>query len=91
MMKKSLYCSLLLLEVFLISSPACAQSDKEIYEAYDSCQVDVQACQQAAEHGDAQAQYNLGKMYYTGEGLPRTFRRQRHYGKNRLKKVMLSL
>lgn len=74
-MKKSLYLSLIFLEGFLIGTPAYAQSEQERYEAYDRCQVDVQTCQKAAEHGDAQAQYNLGKMYYAGEGLPQNFQK----------------
>ncbi|WP_369463665.1 tetratricopeptide repeat protein [Citrobacter braakii] len=74
-MKQIFYLSLMFLEGFLIGNPAYAQSEQERYEAYDRCQVDVQACQQAAEHGDAEAQYNLGKMYYTGEGLPQNFQK----------------
>lgn len=70
MVKKSLYIGFVFLEGFLIGAPAYAQSMQERNEAYDRCQVDVLVCQQAAEHGDTQAQYNLGKMYYTGEGLP---------------------
>ena len=66
---------LIFLEGFLINAPAYAQGQQEIPEAYDRCQVDVQACQQAVEHGDTQAQYNLGKMYYTGEGLPQNFQK----------------
>lgn len=74
-MNKSFYLSLIFLEGFLIGAPAYAQSEQERYEAYDRCQVDVRTCQQAAEHGDTQAQYNLGKMYYTGEGLPQNFQK----------------
>lgn len=74
-MKKKVFLGLIFLEGLLIGTPAYAQSEQERYEAYDRCQVDVQACQQAAEHGDTQAQYNLGKMYYKGEGLPQNFQK----------------
>ncbi len=29
---------------------------------------DLDAVRTAAEHGDAEAQYNLGGLYYTGDG-----------------------
>ena len=31
---------------------------------------DLQALKKAAEQGDARAQFNLGTMYYTGQGVP---------------------
>lgn len=37
----------------------------------DNLPAALSACQQAAQDGDAQAQYELGQFYYEGKGAPR--------------------
>ena len=36
-----------------------------------SAQDDLDTVRQAADQGDANAQFNLGHMYYNGEGVPK--------------------
>lgn len=57
----------------MTGSQVYAQSNQESYENYDKCQVNEPVCQQSAERGDVIAQYNLGKMYYMGEGVPQNY------------------
>lgn len=70
---KEIYLMAVLFGCILTGTHAYAQSDQESYDDYDKCQVNESVCQQAAEHGDASAQYNLGKMYYMGEGVPQNY------------------
>ena len=46
--------------VFLIALPACSQTDAD----------DLAALRVSAAQGDADAQFNLGGMYATGDGVP---------------------
>ncbi|WP_347253414.1 tetratricopeptide repeat protein [Leminorella grimontii] len=66
-LKLALFC------IILISPLVNAQTTWESYVSYDKCQVNVPVCQQAAKQGDIQSQYNLGKMYYTGEGVQQDY------------------
>ena len=45
--------------------------DKRIKEGQDSPTEEVKRCRKAAEHGDANAQFNLGCYYDNGEGVPK--------------------
>lgn len=39
----------------------------------------LSACEQAAQGGDAQAQYELGELYYSGQRIPADLTKARHW------------
>ncbi|EAC2143748.1 sel1 repeat family protein [Salmonella enterica subsp. enterica] len=71
--KKGNYLKIALFGYILTGAQVYAQTDVESAEAYDKCQNNVPACQQTAKQGDASSQYNLGRMYFFGEGVPQNY------------------
>ncbi len=58
--------------VFLLANGDRFEAEAEAYRCADEVTT-VRALRQAAEAGDADAQYNLGVLYVNGEGTPQDF------------------
>ncbi len=80
----------LLLGCLLLSSPLLVHAgDNSLLVPTDSrCQLNtspedlpaaIEACRQVAEQGDAQAQYELGELYYEGRQTERDLRQALHW------------
>ncbi len=65
---------------FLVSIPALADfaAGLKAYESHDYATA-LKEWRPLAEQGDAAAQFNLGLMYYDGQGVPQDFREARRW------------
>ena len=73
--KKAIAAICLIISIFSISIPVCAQTPKELFELADAkyklkeYEAALSYFKKAAEQGDVEGQALLGSMYYNGEGV----------------------
>jgi TPR repeat protein len=72
-MKSSWGIAVLLICVVLIAAAAISWHLVRVVTTDRKLAEDAKACRVRAEQGDAQAQYELGGMYYQGKGLPQDY------------------